>query len=169
MKENKEFAPCSYERCLTCKCTECFTGKTARELGRIGYDIVLKILEDSEIVGPEELETECIIINMPHKLADMIGAYYSDEVEPCFAIRGLKDANRLTLYYGVAADGSRMCSFEPIDEIIINRNKNTLSIDYIRECIEGIYCPNCGCNPQDEPYCMVPTHCPQCGYIFKEE
>ena len=28
-------------------------------------------------------------------------------------------------------------------------------------------CPNCGCNPQDEPYCMVATHCPKCGYIFK--
>lgn len=24
-------------------------------------------------------------------------------------------------------------------------------------------CPNCGCNPQDEPYCMEATHCPQCG------
>lgn len=24
-------------------------------------------------------------------------------------------------------------------------------------------CPNCGCNPQDEPYCMEPTHCPICG------
>ena len=24
-------------------------------------------------------------------------------------------------------------------------------------------CPNCGCNPQDEPYCMEPTHCPVCG------
>ena len=27
-------------------------------------------------------------------------------------------------------------------------------------------CPNCGCNPQDEPYCMEPTHCPKCGYDF---
>ena len=27
-------------------------------------------------------------------------------------------------------------------------------------------CPNCGCNPNDEPYCMVATHCPKCGYIF---
>lgn len=27
-------------------------------------------------------------------------------------------------------------------------------------------CPNCGCNPNDEPYCMEPTHCPQCGYSF---
>lgn len=32
-----------------------------------------------------------------------------------------------------------------------------------------IFCPNCGCNPQDEPYCMVATHCPKCGYIFKNE
>lgn len=24
-------------------------------------------------------------------------------------------------------------------------------------------CPNCGCNPQDKPYCMEPTHCPNCG------
>ena len=24
-------------------------------------------------------------------------------------------------------------------------------------------CPNCGCNPQNEPYCMEETHCPQCG------
>ena len=31
--------------------------------------------------------------------------------------------------------------------------------------MDGI-CPNCGCNPQDEPYCMVATHCPQCGYGF---
>ena len=30
-----------------------------------------------------------------------------------------------------------------------------------------INCPNCGCNPQNEPYCMVATHCPKCGYIFK--
>lgn len=28
-------------------------------------------------------------------------------------------------------------------------------------------CPNCGCNPHDEPYCMTATHCPKCGYIFK--
>lgn len=28
-------------------------------------------------------------------------------------------------------------------------------------------CPNCGCNPQNEPYCMVATHCPMCGYLFK--
>ena len=28
-------------------------------------------------------------------------------------------------------------------------------------------CPNCGCNPQDAPYCMTATHCPKCGYIFK--
>ena len=27
-------------------------------------------------------------------------------------------------------------------------------------------CPNCGCNPQNKPYCMVATHCPKCGYIF---
>lgn len=27
-------------------------------------------------------------------------------------------------------------------------------------------CPNCGCNPQEEPYCMIATHCPMCGYIF---
>ena len=151
MKNEKEFTPCSYEKCLTCNSQNCFTGETARELGRIGYDIVLKILEDSEAVETEELEMEQFIINMPHKLADMIGAYYDENVEPCFAIRGLKDANRLTLYYGVAASDSRMCSFEPIDEIIINRNKNTLSLDYIRKCVEEESCPNCGCNPQDEP------------------
>ena len=30
-------------------------------------------------------------------------------------------------------------------------------------------CPNCGQNPQDEPYCMSSdTHCPKCGYIFKD-
>jgi hypothetical protein len=28
-------------------------------------------------------------------------------------------------------------------------------------------CPNCGCNPQDEPYCMAATHCPECGHIFE--
>ena len=28
-------------------------------------------------------------------------------------------------------------------------------------------CPACGCNPQDEPYCMEATHCPQCGYAFE--
>lgn len=27
-----------------------------------------------------------------------------------------------------------------------------------------IICPNCGFNPQNEPYCMEPTHCPKCGY-----
>ena len=31
----------------------------------------------------------------------------------------------------------------------------------------NINCPNCGCNPQNEPYHMVATHCPKCGYIFK--
>ena len=30
-------------------------------------------------------------------------------------------------------------------------------------------CPNCGCNPHDEPYCMTATHCPKCGYVFKTE
>ena len=30
----------------------------------------------------------------------------------------------------------------------------------------NVYCPNCGCNPQDAPYYMVATHCPKCGYIF---
>ena len=30
-----------------------------------------------------------------------------------------------------------------------------------------IKCPNCGFNPQDEPYCMEPTHCPKCGYSPK--
>lgn len=29
-------------------------------------------------------------------------------------------------------------------------------------------CPNCGCNPQEEPYCMIATHCPKCGYNFKD-
>ena len=29
-------------------------------------------------------------------------------------------------------------------------------------------CPECGCNPQDEPYCMEANHCPACGYVFKE-
>ena len=29
-----------------------------------------------------------------------------------------------------------------------------------------IICPNCGFNPQEKPYCMEPTHCPKCGYIF---
>ena len=29
-----------------------------------------------------------------------------------------------------------------------------------------IKCPNCGCNPQDAPYYMEPTHCPECGHIF---
>ena len=29
-------------------------------------------------------------------------------------------------------------------------------------------CPNCGCNPQDAPYFMEPTHCPMCGHIFNE-
>lgn len=28
-------------------------------------------------------------------------------------------------------------------------------------------CPACGCNPQDDPYCMEATHCPQCGYTFE--
>jgi predicted Zn-ribbon and HTH transcriptional regulator len=32
--------------------------------------------------------------------------------------------------------------------------------------IEAI-CPHCGCNPHDEPYCMEPTHCPKCGYVFE--
>lgn len=27
-------------------------------------------------------------------------------------------------------------------------------------------CPKCGCDPTKEPYCMEPTHCPMCGYIF---
>jgi hypothetical protein len=35
----------------------------------------------------------------------------------------------------------------------------------IMETINFI-CPNCGCNPQEEPYYMVATHCPICGYIF---
>lgn len=26
-----------------------------------------------------------------------------------------------------------------------------------------VLCPNCGCNPEAEPYCMEPTHCPICG------
>jgi hypothetical protein len=29
-------------------------------------------------------------------------------------------------------------------------------------------CPDCGCNPKDEPYCMEPTHCPACGHIFED-
>lgn len=28
-------------------------------------------------------------------------------------------------------------------------------------------CPNCGCDPHTEPYCMETTHCPMCGYIFQ--
>ena len=28
-------------------------------------------------------------------------------------------------------------------------------------------CPNCGCNPHDEPYCMEVTHCPECGHVFE--
>lgn len=27
-------------------------------------------------------------------------------------------------------------------------------------------CPMCGCNPNEEPYAMEPTHCPMCGYNF---
>jgi hypothetical protein len=27
-------------------------------------------------------------------------------------------------------------------------------------------CPNCGFNPEQEPYCMEATHCPKCGYNF---
>lgn len=33
--------------------------------------------------------------------------------------------------------------------------------------MKNIICPNCECNPQDEPYCMVATHCPKCGHVFK--
>ena len=34
---------------------------------------------------------------------------------------------------------------------------------------EKILCPNCGCDPQEEPYCMEPTHCPLCGMNLSEE
>ena len=30
-------------------------------------------------------------------------------------------------------------------------------------------CSNCGCNPQEAPYYMEATHCPECGHIFKYE
>ena len=30
----------------------------------------------------------------------------------------------------------------------------------------NITCPNCGCNPKQEPYCMEFTHCPKCGFIL---
>lgn len=41
------------------------------------------------------------------------------------------------------------------------------------ECIANIFtiielCPNCGCDPTEEPYALAPnTHCPQCGYVFE--
>lgn len=45
-------------------------------------------------------------------------------------------------------------------------------IEEVKHCPEGIkeelkmiVCPNCGFNPQDEPYC-IETHCPKCGYMF---
>ena len=36
----------------------------------------------------------------------------------------------------------------------------------VKDTQKDYCCPNCGCNPQDEPYCMEPTHCPKCGYSF---
>ena len=29
--------------------------------------------------------------------------------------------------------------------------------------MQHVNCPNCGCNPNEEPYAMEATHCPQCG------
>ena len=31
-----------------------------------------------------------------------------------------------------------------------------------------LLCPECGFNPNSSPYYMEPTHCPQCGHVFKE-
>lgn len=44
-----------------------------------------------------------------------------------------------------------------------------VSSDTILEIInDDRECPNCGCKPKDEPYCMDgTTHCPMCGYVFK--
>ena len=43
-------------------------------------------------------------------------------------------------------------------------NKNYENL--FNELLGNEVCPNCGCNPQDEPYCIEPTHCPECGYVF---
>jgi hypothetical protein len=49
------------------------------------------------------------------------------------------------------------------DQYRIGYGDVTAAIFVIKEI-----CPNCGCNPEDEPYCMKPTHCPQCGHIFED-
>lgn len=72
-------------------------------------------------------------------------------------------------------------TYDCLDSVIKGESDSTAAIDLLHKMSEhkrtmpytltsktNTKCPNCGCRPFDEPYRMKATHCPMCGYIFKE-
>lgn len=59
---------------------------------------------------------------------------------------------------------------DPCVSVTINDNEYKICYEELTAGIVTIeaICPECGCNPHDEPYCMEATHCPECGYVFQE-
>ena len=49
MSHEKSQEPlCTYQKCLTCHCTECCTGKIARDQGEEAYNRFLQYLDEAE-------------------------------------------------------------------------------------------------------------------------
>lgn len=60
---------------------------------------------------------------------------------------------------------------DPCVAVVVKDNEYIIGYQELTAAIVTIerICPNCGCNPHDEPYCMEITHCPECGHIFAKE
>ena len=60
---------------------------------------------------------------------------------------------------------------DPCVSLLVKNNEYIIGYQELTAAIVTIeqICPECGCNPKDEPYCMDATHCPECGHIFKED
>lgn len=45
---------CSFEKCQTCHCSDCYTGMIAREKGEEEYNKFLKVIAEAEVCSAEE-------------------------------------------------------------------------------------------------------------------
>lgn len=81
--------------------------------------------------------------------AELTGIYWNEDIY-----------ETLSKHFGVKVTSVHSDSCDYLGVWIVYKEDD---VDFKKD---ATICPNCGCNPQDEPYCMEPTHCPKCGYDF---
>lgn len=105
---------------------------------------------------------------------------FSEGEEVAIARLATKDAAKLLAEFYVLTIVNELLPYhiedlmdldDPCVSLVITDNEYKICYDELTAGIVTIeaICPECGCNPHDEPYCMEATHCPECGYVFKED